>query len=40
MNKIIYALALCGCMGLGAQAQEKIDIKVTGRALFDAAAFS
>lgn len=40
MNKIIYALALCGCMGLGAQAQEKIDIKVTGRALFDAATYS
>lgn len=40
MQKITLALALAGLMGLQAQAQDKLDLKVTGRALFDAATYS
>lgn len=40
MKKLGLAVALAGLCSLGAQAQEKFDVKLTGRALFDAATYT
>ena len=39
MKKSVLALALAATCGVAAQAQEKLDVKMTGRALFDAASY-